>query len=663
MADDNDNNDDYDDEFPDVAVLVRQKKGQAGDEVAKRRMPKASQPAKTEKAAKAPAAASVRRRKLGQISDNALLRAWTPDGSTTAEREEVPCRDKHDSEQSRRLRVDLRTRKTRTAAVVAQPSAIQLDTEQDDNSEEQEQVTITEEVSVADDDDDDVFESCESEISDFEAGEEDDDDDDSITDFFAQWPRAGKKPQSKDKLCPAVEENGWTENTRRRAVRRPDPKESGRNHQSSTEQVLGPKRETSSAENDLADRFSRIRLGGIQLSGLDPEHPPPRKQKTTRTPPDSPPRPSKSQPGLVSPKKLPRIPSTPHHPNSDIFWSREFVDDWNDEHSPRKQLFPDAAKSTKSPAKPTSSSPRKTKKETGGAAKTPSSRQAKKNFETIKHEMAERFLKELDSVITDGQLSELAASTGGIKLNWTNKLNTTAGRANWKRETVRTTTTKPATGGAGAGATTTAAVVEVKHKHHASIELAEKVINDEHRLLNVMAHEFCHLANFMVSGVTTNPHGKQFKAWAAKCSHAFGASHGIEVTTKHSYDIDFRYVWECSSCGLEYKRHSKSINPDRHRCGGCKSELRQTKPVPRGNGGKGPSEYQKFMKSQMKLLKEENPGSPQKDIMRLVASRWEKQKGGSGSAGSSSSGKQTPENTVSLVDDVEERFGELTVGK
>ncbi|KAJ4292916.1 hypothetical protein N0V88_005579 [Collariella sp. IMI 366227] len=75
--------------------------------------------------------------------------------------------------------------------------------------------------------------------------------------------------------------------------------------------------------------------------------------------------------------------------------------------------------------------------------------------------------------------------------------------------------------------------------HHASIELAEKVISDSHRLLNVLAHEFCHLANFMVSNITTNPHGKEFKAWAAKVSAAFG-DRGVQVTTKHSYEIDFK---------------------------------------------------------------------------------------------------------------------------
>jgi len=235
---------------------------------------------------------------------------------------------------------------------------------------------------------------------------------------------------------------------------------------------------------------------------------------------------------------------------------------------------------------------------------------AKKAFSHKKHALAESFLAELDNKITDGQISNLASSTGGIKMIWSKKLNTTAGRANWKRETIRSTTLRPD----GKPAIPT-------HRHHAAIELAEKVIDDEDRLLNVIAHEFCHLANFMISNIKTNPHGKEFKAWAAKVSRHFG-HRGIEVTTKHSYTIDYKYVWECENCGLEFKRHSKSIDPARHQCGACKSKLVQTKPVPRGDKI-GRNDYQLFVKENMRVIREANPGSPQKEIMGLVGKKYQ----------------------------------------
>ena len=63
----------------------------------------------------------------------------------------------------------------------------------------------------------------------------------------------------------------------------------------------------------------------------------------------------------------------------------------------------------------------------------------------------------------------MAESTGGIQIIWSKKLCSTAGRANWRRETIRT---KNADGSAP----------NTLYRHHASIELAEKVIDDEGQL-------------------------------------------------------------------------------------------------------------------------------------------------------------------------------------
>ncbi|PTB62504.1 hypothetical protein BBK36DRAFT_1129276, partial [Trichoderma citrinoviride] len=242
-------------------------------------------------------------------------------------------------------------------------------------------------------------------------------------------------------------------------------------------------------------------------------------------------------------------------------------------------------------------------------------KQTKKLFEAKKSQLATDFLCQLDTRITHGKIGELTESTGGVKIVWSNTLKTTAGRANWKREAIISKQTSDS-GTAGVK----------QYRHHSSIELSEKVIDDEQRLLNVIAHEFCHLANFMINGITDNPHGKEFKAWAAKCSQTF-ASQGIKVTTKHSYEIDFKYVWACTACGCEYKRHSKSIDPKRHRCGACKAALEQTKPTPRQTPSTGQlSGYQLFVKEQMKIVKSENPSSPQKEIMSIIAEKWAKAK-------------------------------------
>ncbi|KAK4034534.1 SprT-like family-domain-containing protein [Parachaetomium inaequale] len=629
--------DDDDDEFPDIDALVSRKKLQAEDDAPKARR-KATGPLRTGDATKPPT--TVRRRKLGPLSDNLLLRAWTPD-SAEEDREGGYSRRENESSEPRRTRVELRTRKSKPTAVLPS-SPLNQDEEY---VSAQEEVTIIEDVSVFDD----TFHSCNSEDSAFSGSEDAEEEDE---DFLADSPprrppaksmfRLMDKKQlernSEDAAANCTESKGKEED-RYRSKRELS---TGNDPWSKPAGAVKGEKKTKKGDKDLADSMSKLRLDETEQKPRSARTSSPSDQEAT--PPSTPPKPR-----LMSPKKLPRIPVTPHRPSSDMFWSQEFVDDWNDEHSPRKQLFPDAAAARRnSPAK--KSGPEK-KSQKSTAAKKPSEREAKKAFNDAKHDLAEKFLQELDTAITNGQLAELAASTGGIRLIWTNKLNTTAGRANWKRETIRT---RPQ-----ADDTTT-----TKYKHHASIELAEKVIDDPHRLLNVLAHEFCHLANFMISGITTNPHGREFKRWAAQVSLAF-AARGVQVTTKHSYDIDFKYVWACVACGTEFKRHSRSIDPARHRCGSCRDELRQIKPVPRkagrkedgGEGGgaeegkKVVSEYQAFMKEQMRVVKGENPKSPQKEIMRIVAGRWAAKKGAAAAAATPDGG----------VKEVEEGLGELAV--
>jgi len=109
---------------------------------------------------------------------------------------------------------------------------------------------------------------------------------------------------------------------------------------------------------------------------------------------------------------------------------------------------------------------------------------------------------------------------------------------------------------------------------------------------------------------------------AKRCSQAF-RHRGIEVTTKHSYIIDYKYTWECTKCPIEFKRHSKSIDPARHTCGSCKSKLVQTQPAPRTTA---PSDYQLYVKSHFHQMKKANPKSSQKELMGLLGKAYKEQK-------------------------------------
>ena len=296
------------------------------------------------------------------------------------------------------------------------------------------------------------------------------------------------------------------------------------------------------------------------------------------TPPSSP-----SKHHVLSPtKRKLKIPASPHRESADAFWCQEVTNDWVDQHSPRKleQLLQDFEDSDddisdamlRSTGKREAKTPSKTALKRAEAEKKKAKLARKKSFDNKKVFLAEDFLNVMDEAVAGGQIQRMTEETGGVKIVWSKTLQKTAGRANWKRECVARTTS------AGQHPVKT-------RKHQAFIELAERIIDDEDRLINTLAHEYCHLANFMISGVHDNPHGASFKQWGRKCRDAL-RSHPvyggrIEVTTKHSYKIDYKYVWSCVGCGQTYGRHSKSIDTAKLRCSVCRGVLEQIKPKPR----------------------------------------------------------------------------------
>lgn len=346
------------------------------------------------------------------------------------------------------------------------------------------------------------------------------------------------------------------------------------------------------------------------------------------TPPATPPRsPSKlkSPSKLLSPsKRAAQVLRSPHRQSLDGFWDLEVVNTWNDTYSPKKvpvtsprknrflewldsgdeddetptRTLNDSSDSLPSPC----SSPRKSRSPQQSPEKAKKQRlleekrtaKAKKqDFDSKKEQLANALMAVLDDNITSSKLSTLSSGTGGIQIIWSKTLRSTAGRANWRRTVIKPT-----------GSPVKGSLIPdgSKVQHYASIELAAKVIDCEARLVSTLAHEFCHLANFMVSNVRDQPHGASFKAWAMKVTRYLRAHdnpmyRGVEVTTKHSYAIDHKYLWVCAGrealgllksvpeaedgCGAEYGRHSKSINTDKHRCGRCKGALIQVRPKPR----------------------------------------------------------------------------------
>ncbi|KGO37821.1 hypothetical protein PEX1_089220 [Penicillium expansum] len=196
-------------------------------------------------------------------------------------------------------------------------------------------------------------------------------------------------------------------------------------------------------------------------------------------------------------------------------------------------------------------------------------------FNQRKIGFAEEFLRHLDNAF-DSQISRMTEETGGIKIIWTKNFRNTAGRATVRSERVLR-------GEAG--------VEEPgKRRYYATIELSEKVLDSEDKILCTMTHEFCHLLDMMVTenrAKGTAQHGASFKQWGDRCVRAleghpiYGGR--VEVTTKHTYEINHKYIWACKvqNCDFKVGRHSKSVDPKRQFCGLCRGVLEQIKPVPR----------------------------------------------------------------------------------
>ncbi|KAG8937263.1 hypothetical protein FRC02_000033 [Tulasnella sp. 418] len=158
-------------------------------------------------------------------------------------------------------------------------------------------------------------------------------------------------------------------------------------------------------------------------------------------------------------------------------------------------------------------------------------------------------------------------------------------------------------------------------KYGLKIELSTKVVDREERVRNTLSHEMCHLSTWIVDGVDSPDHGSAWKKWVNRVQRY---RREIEISTRHTYEIAYKYSWQCtnSSCGHIYGRFSKSINVETQGCGLCRNPLKalfETSTLKK-------SAYNEFVKVQMKIIQADNPGMTGAAAMKLVAERWKKEK-------------------------------------
>jgi hypothetical protein len=166
------------------------------------------------------------------------------------------------------------------------------------------------------------------------------------------------------------------------------------------------------------------------------------------------------------------------------------------------------------------------------------------------------------------------------------------------------------------------------------------MIDDPDRLRSTLLHEMCHAAAWIIDGVHNPPHGKCFQKWARI---AMRHVPDIEVTTRHDYQISFKYAWACTTpkCGVVFKRHSRSVDVNKHRCGKCQGKLMEIEVPSASNASAAnvehvprkkapPSAYNLFVKENCAPVREQLEAASsskvsQPEVMKACARLWREQ--------------------------------------
>ncbi|KAH7341029.1 SprT-like family-domain-containing protein [Rhizoctonia solani] len=224
---------------------------------------------------------------------------------------------------------------------------------------------------------------------------------------------------------------------------------------------------------------------------------------------------------------------------------------------------------------------------------TSSPKSTPRNQAKILQAVAISLFAELNESVFGGKLPK------DCPIEWSKKLNTTAGRAHWKR-------IRDADGNVT--------------RHDTRIELSTKVVDCEERVRNTLSHEMCHLGAWVFDSEMKPPHGSAFKRWSDRIMEA---RPDITISTCHSYEISYKYEWKCSSgeCGRTYGRHSKSIDPEKQVCGACRSKL-----VPQFETAPKRTPFQDYLKTHMKDFKAANPGIQHGEVMRRLGEMFRAEK-------------------------------------
>ncbi|XP_035990871.1 uncharacterized protein gcna [Fundulus heteroclitus] len=202
-------------------------------------------------------------------------------------------------------------------------------------------------------------------------------------------------------------------------------------------------------------------------------------------------------------------------------------------------------------------------------------------FKTNKEELTSKLYRLYNSTIFDNQLPTTMSVT------WNKKMRKTAGHCITGREK-------------GGG------------PRYARIELSEKVCDTADRLRDTLIHEMCHAATWLINGVRDG-HGNLWKLYARKATTVHPEL--PMVTRCHSYDITYKFKYQCSRCQNTIGRHSKSLDTAKFVCALCTGQLVLLTP----SKPRAPTPFATFVKENYGNVRQKLAGQSHAEVMRKLS--------------------------------------------
>ncbi|XP_010223117.1 PREDICTED: acidic repeat-containing protein [Tinamus guttatus] len=208
-----------------------------------------------------------------------------------------------------------------------------------------------------------------------------------------------------------------------------------------------------------------------------------------------------------------------------------------------------------------------------------------KYFKKNKEDLTQKLYRLYNNTIFERKLPEK------MEINWNKKMRKTAGYC------VTGQTKSP----------------EVQR--YARIELSEKVCDSADRLRDTLIHEICHAATWLINGVRDG-HGRFWRFYAKKS--ALIHPELPMVTRCHTYEIKYKFTYECVSCKNTIGRHSKSLDTERFVCAQCGGQL----VLAQKDGAPARTQltpFAKYVKENYGSAKKEQGGLSHVEVMRKLS--------------------------------------------